>query len=250
MVRLNLEMAGIPFEAGCLFESTAEMLRPYVTQRKPEFSAIVTAEELEIELEYVREAAISENRPWEGFTGAMLEYTAIHRLISEEMLLRDVLLFHGSALAMDGQAYLFTAPSGTGKSTHARYWRRAFGQRVTMINDDKPFLRFARDGGVFACGSPWNGKHRLGQNMAAPLGGVCLLRRGEENRVEPISAGEALPALFRQCHHSREAERELRVLAMLDQLGRNVPLYRLECNLSPEAARTAYAAIHTEGGTK
>lgn len=244
MVKLNLEMAGIPFEVGCLYESTAEVLRPYLSNRKPEFSTFVTHEELEQEEEYAREIAQLENRPAAVFLPSVLEYAAIHRLISEEMMERNVMLFHGSALAMDGQGYLFTAPSGTGKSTHARYWRRAFGNRVTMVNDDKPFLRFEPDGRVLVCGSAWNGKHNLGQNIIVPLHALCLLSRGNENCVELVSVDDAFPTLFQQCYHSQQPEHEIRLLTMLDQLSKNVSLYRLYCNMSVDAAQTAWAAIH------
>lgn len=244
MIHLNLEMAGIPFEVEVLFERTADILKPYQSNRSPAFSAVITREELELEQEYTRETAMLENLTADNFSAPALEYTAIHRLISEEMIERNVLLFHGSALSMDGQGFLFTAPSGTGKSTHSSYWRKAFGERVTMVNDDKPFLRFEPDGQVLVCGSAWNGKHRLGQNITVPLRAVFLLNRGEENRAEPIAADAAFPSLFRQCYHSQNPEREIQVLSMLDQLGKNVPLYELWCNMSVEAAQTACAAIH------
>ena len=244
MIHLNLEMAGIPFEAEVLFERTADILKPSQSARTPAFSAIVTREELELEREYASQTAAMENRPADNYPASALEYTAVHRLISEEMIERNVLLFHGSALAMDGRGYLFTAPSGTGKSTHSRCWRKAFGERVTMVNDDKPFLRFEPDGRVLVCGSAWNGKHGLGQNIMVPLNALCLLHRNKENRVEPITADAAFSSLFRQCYHSQQPEHEIQVLSMLDRLGENVPLYQLWCNISVEAAQTACAAIH------
>ena len=60
-------------------------------------------------------------------------YTKICKRILSDY---DGFFFHSSALALDGEGYLFTALSGTGKSTHTRNWRRLFGDRVTMINDD------------------------------------------------------------------------------------------------------------------
>ena len=73
----------------------------------------------------------------------------------------DGFFFHSSALALDGEGYLFTALSGTGKSTHTRNWRKLFGERVTMINDDKPIIRRI-DGRFFVCGTPWMGKSDIG----------------------------------------------------------------------------------------
>jgi serine kinase of HPr protein (carbohydrate metabolism regulator) len=100
------------------------------------------------------------------------------------------LRIHASAVEVDGKAYLFSANSGTGKSTHTRLWREVFGDRAVMVNDDKPFLRMT-EGAVMVYGSPWNGKHGLGCNLSVPLKAVCILERGEENRIEKISAKQA-----------------------------------------------------------
>ena len=83
---------------------------------------------------------------------------------------------------MDGAAYLFTAPSGTGKSTHTRLWREVFGDRVWMINDDKPMLRISENL-VTAYGTPWNGKHHISRNASAPLKAIVQLNRGKENII-------------------------------------------------------------------
>lgn len=80
----------------------------------------------------------------DGFPDAYIESLALYQNITELLLARDVMQFHCSALEMDGRAYLFTAPSGTGKSTHVRLWRQVFGARVTVINDDKPLVRLQK----------------------------------------------------------------------------------------------------------
>ena len=97
--------------------------------------------------------AEAEGNPKEQRSDSFLENNAIHALIAEKLVEYDILLFHGSALCMDRQAYIFTAPSGTGKSTHARLWREAFGDRVWMINDDKPLIQ-VQDGKAMVYGSP------------------------------------------------------------------------------------------------
>ncbi|WP_455057428.1 hypothetical protein [Jutongia sp.] len=110
------------------------------------------------------------------YTDAYLETLAVYRKIAEWMPMHDTLLFHGSVIAVDGKAYLFTAKSGTGKSTHTRLWREYFGERAVMINDDKPLLKITQDG-VYAYGTPWNGKHRLSTNISAPLGHLHFKKR-------------------------------------------------------------------------
>ena len=103
------------------------------------------------------------------FTDEYLESLALYENLTQLLLSRDVLQFHCSALAMDGRAYLFTAPSGTGKSTHARLWRQVFGPRVTMINDDKPLVRRQTDGSWRVYGTPYGGKHNLQTNTSQPI---------------------------------------------------------------------------------
>lgn len=128
------------------------------------------------------------------FTDSYLETLAVYRKMAEQLLALDTLLFHGSVIAVDGKGYLFTAKSGTGKSTHTRLWREYFGERAIMVNDDKPLLKITENN-VMVYGTPWDGKHRLSSNVVVPLQGICILNRGEENRIEKISAKEGY-ALF------------------------------------------------------
>ena len=176
-------------------------------------------------------------------TPGYLETLAIHRKITEHLIDDSILLFHGSAIALDGKAYLFAAPSGTGKSTHARLWREAFGDRAVMINDDKPFLKLA-DSGVTVYGTPWDGKHHLSTNASAPLAAICILKRSKTNQLEPITQSEALPFLFRQTYRPADAEKLKKTLSLIDKLGSSVSLYRLKCNTDPEAARLAYREMN------
>ncbi len=154
-------------------------------------------------------------------------------------------MFQGSAGAVDGEAYLFPAPSGTGKSPHARLWREAFGDRAVMINDDKPLLRVSEEG-VRVYGTPWNGKHRLGGNLSAPLKALCVLTRDERNHIEPISREEAFAVLFQQSYRPAREENLPRLLALLERLSRKVGLYRLGCNMEPEAAIISYQGMQEE----
>lgn len=174
-----------------------------------------------------------------AYTDAYLETLAVYRKIAEWMPMQDTLLFHGSVIAVDGKAYLFTAKSGTGKSTHTRLWRMYFGDRAVMINDDKPLLRMTENG-VYAYGTPWDGKHRLSTNTCAPLTGICILRRGSNNVIREITAHEAYPMLLQQCYRPMKKEALVHTLQLLDRLKEKVPCYELFCNISREAVEAAY----------
>lgn len=170
------------------------------------------------------------------------EMLAVHRRISDALLERDILLFHGSALSMDGQGYIFAAPSGTGKSTHARLWRERFGDRVTMVNDDKPFLKIGENQ-VTVYGSPWSGKHRLGTNTAVPLHAIALLERAEESSIERIASSDSVAALLQQSYREEDM---LRIFPLVLKLAERVPVYRLRCNMKTEAAELAYREMSIE----
>ncbi|MCR5500013.1 MAG: hypothetical protein K6F31_06445 [Acetatifactor sp.] len=175
----------------------------------------------------------------------VIETLAIYRKLCERLIHRNVLLIHASAIAKDGKAYLFVAPSGTGKSTHTRLWRETFGDKVFMINDDKPLLRF--DGESFlAYGTPWNGKHHLDTNVSVPIGGICFLGRGVENKIWKVSAGDGLVQLLASVYRPDAADGMKKTLELVAELTKRVPLWQMECNISPEAAIMACEAMTQE----
>lgn len=176
-----------------------------------------------------------------------LETLAVYRKIAEWMPMQNTVLFHGSVIAVDGHGYLFTARSGIGKSTHAGLWREYFGERAVMVNDDKPLLQLSEDG-FYAFGTPWNGKHGLGNNMSVPLDAICILKRGNENKIYRITSREAYPMLLQQCYRPT-GTRELRqTLRVIDLLMDRVSFYRLFCNMDTEAAGVAYRGMISNKG--
>ena len=136
------------------------------------------------------------------YSSTFLENMSIRSLLIKKLLDYNAIQLHGSALCMDGEAYVFTAPSGTGKSTHARFWRETFGDRVWMINDDQPMIRI-EGGKAIVYSMPWDGKHHLSRNASAPLKAVVWLTRGTENHIERISKTAAYPILLKQTAKSR-----------------------------------------------
>lgn len=180
----------------------------------------------------------------DGASDAYLETLAVQRKLSEAFPAFGAFLFHASALSMDGKGYLFAALSGTGKSTHAALWRQVFGDRVTMLNDDKPFLRIEDDVRVY--GSPWDGKHRLSTNTSAEVRAICLLERSGENAIVPISYAEAFPLLYRQAYRPKDRQALSQTLDLLNRLGEKVRFYRLSCNMDPEAALVSYGGMCRE----
>ena len=154
----------------------------------------------------------------------------------------DTILFHGSVIAVDGVGYLFTAKSGTGKSTHTRLWRECFGERAVMVNDDKPLLKITHNG-VIAYGTPYNGKHRLGSNISVPLKAICILIRDTVNHIEPITRNQAYTKLLQQVYRPADGEKMMKTLDLLDRLADSIKLYQLGCNMDISAAQVAYEGM-------
>ena len=232
-VQFTTKLAGKAIGVTCLYPSTREFCVGYLTDSQPDFEVSVTRKDIDFERE--KSDKIYEYE----FRDAYLETLAVYRKIAEKMPCFDTFLFHGSAIAVDGEAYLFTAPSGTGKSTHASLWRKLYGDRAVMINDDKPLISISDTGAVIH-GTPWNGKHRLGNNITAPLKAICLLTRAEENSIREISSAEAYPTLIQQSYRPADPMALAMTMTLIDRLAVSARLYRLGCNMEPEAAEVAY----------
>ena len=242
MTEFTIEIAGHAVGIRSMFESTRDYCARYRTEKSPEFFVETCREDLDFEQKKAREEAELEGFRYRDFPDPYLERTAIQRKIAESLFDKDVLVFHGSVVAVDGQGYLFTAKSGTGKSTHTRLWRQVFGDRAAMVNDDKPFLRMT-DRGVLVCGSPWSGKHGLDTNITVPLKAVCILERGTENTIAPIDAKDALYMLLQQSNRPLDRRQYPKYLDLVDILARSVPLWRMQCTIDPQAAEIAHAAM-------
>lgn len=203
-----------------------------------EAEIIVETNETDIDREIER----SPEGEGHSFSRGYLETLAVYRRIAEKMVEYDTFLFHGSAVAVEGEAYLFTASSGTGKSTHTRLWRQLLGDRAVMVNDDKPLIR-ADGSTVRVFGTPYNGKHRLGCDMSANLKALCILERSKENHIEEIDAAQAYPMLIQQTYRPDSPLGLMKTMELIDRLASGVKLYRLGCNMDISAAKIAYEAM-------
>ena len=173
---------------------------------------------------------------------ALHESNCLQRQICRALLDYDGFLLHASALALDEEAYLFTAPSGTGKSTHAALWRQRFAERVSMLNDDKPVLRL-QNGRFVVYGTPWGGKHQLQSNDKAPLRAVSLLRQSSQNSIRRLEQSRLLPILLNQTLRPSETQAMQHLLDLLQYFTDTIPIYELNCTISAEAVELAYGAM-------
>lgn len=215
------------------FEDILRCCRAYLSDSKQtHISVCVTDETLAFERKTAGDA----------FSDGYLETLAVYRAIGEQLPLFDGFIFHSAVIELDGKAYAFAAKSGTGKSTHIRHWRSAFGHRVSPVNGDKPIFRYM-DGVLHACGTPWAGKEGWQRNVCVPLSGICFLERGEVDRIAPISLKDALPKALSQIYLPADRTSAEQTLVLLDRALHETPLWYMQCTDNIHAAQVACDAM-------
>lgn len=237
----DIKIAGMTFHVSSQFSGCMTICEKFLINEPGEHNISITLEDIKDE----RIACANDHSADESLQYAsdeFIETIAFLRKLANYVVDYNRILMHGSAIAVDGKGYIFTARSGTGKSTHTKLLRRLLGVRTRMVNDDKPFVYL--DGDTFyVCGTPWMGKHKLGNNITVPLAGIFFLRRSDENVLETLSADEALPLLLSQCHRPVDAMKMLNTLEIIDKLLQNVPLYDLGCNMDISAAHLSSSVM-------
>lgn len=232
VVQLRIKVADFVFEINNLYPYCEQFLTDYITEDKPHCHITITPEILA-----KRKKKLKGNYPLH-----YVEYLEIYRFICDYLVANGGMLMHGAVIEYNGEAYMFTAPSGTGKTTHILQWKNLYGNSVHIINGDKPLIRCI-DGEFIVYGTPWCGKEHYNRNTKAPLKGIVLLSRGEENSIERISPDKFNEFLLKQVYMPKSPEGVMQSLDFADRLFSSVPLYSLKCNISTDAARVACEAL-------
>lgn len=229
------KIADIVFDADIKYRYTYNVMKDYLVDDEPaRFSIVLTENDI---------AAEKELSPYKDNIDGMYESTALYRkYIYEIMEKYDAFFFHCSAIAVDNKAIMFTARSGTGKSTHRNLWMKNFGDRVKIINDDKPVIRKI-DGKFYVYGTPWRGKEALGNNIRVPAEALCFLSRSETNYIGDIPTAEVIARALNQTVRPKDAKLMGNLLDLLDGFLQQVKCYDLRVNMEDEAAIVAYNKI-------
>ncbi len=229
-----IKLAQLVIEVKSRYRYTYDMCHDYLYDgdEKPVFTVFATNEQIE-----------EERKKTPGFPDDLLENTSIYRNICMEILLYDALFLHSAAISVDNEAYIFTADSGTGKTTHMNLWLRRFGERAFVINGDKPIIR--RIGNeFFVFGTPWCGKEGLNRNVGVPLKSIGIIKRSEVNMAKKTDSRTAMLFLLTQTVRPKGIEYGGKFLEIMNTLISNVPVYTLSCNMMPDACDTAYGAMN------
>ena len=240
----TISLAGVSIEIQSIYDDVYELCRDYLTGQGPDFCVAVTQADIDFEREKSASEARHEGKPVIDFSNGYLETLAVYRKIAEKMLEYDAFLMHGAVVALEEKAYLFTAPSGLGKTTHTRFWLQKYPEAF-ILNGDKPLLRII-GGQVFACGTPWAGKEGQNKNVIVPLKAVCALFRGKENRIDRISFDKVFPLVIAQTYRPSDAAEMKKTLELIGAMGKCTRFYAMACNLDPDAARVAKEGMNED----
>lgn len=165
-----------------------------------------------------------------------LEESGIFRMLAEH---GGVVLHSSYIITQRGEALLFSAPSGTGKSTQAELWRSYAGAKV--INGDRALVK--AENGVTANGILFSGTSGISENVTAPLRALILLRQSGKNELRSVSGKEAFMRLLPQCSYYPDEEENLRlVTGILAEIISAVPVYDFGC-VPDESAVSALSEV-------
>ena len=244
MTDFTISLAGVPARGEAIYPETERFCRDYLSEEAPKFTVKIDQADIDSEREKSAREDEIEGLPTRSFSDRYLERLAVYRKLAKELLSYDTLLFHGSVVAYGGKAYLFTALSGTGKTTHTRLWLKNIPD-CHVLNGDKPLLRVEGER-VLACGTPWQGKENYGCNEILPLEAICILERDATNHIEPVSFGDAMGTLIQQSNRPQETPLLLKTLDLIGRLDKRVRFYRLGCNMEDEAAFVSFRGMTGE----
>ena len=174
-----------------------------------------------------------------------LEFVAAYRKFAGQLPLRDAFVFHCACFDVEGTGVAFAAHSGTGKTTHMNLWQEYLGEKMTVVNGDKPIIRFFNDAPnvPYAYGTFWNGKEHLGCNMRTKLKHICFIERCETNYVERVEKSEIIDRIFNQVYMPKDPIAVMKTMELIDRLLSCCDLWIIHCNMEKEAAEVAYKAI-------
>ncbi len=146
----------------------------------------------------------------------------------------NVLRIHSSAIKAGENVYSFLAPSGTGKSTHARLWEKYCPLATKVINDDQPFYLF-KENKVFAYSSPLSGKNNKYVNDFGVVKAFVILRQAKFNGIKKLDKKHAFTYLYKQVFIPKSVKESEITLELIEKAINTVPVYLLDCDISKQA---------------
>ena len=228
---IKIKMAGLTVMIDNKYQYLEALTTDFLTDDEPDFSVAVTDAEIE--------AARSAHAP--NMSHGYAESIAVYAKIAEFLPKYDAYLIHGVAFSANGGAHVVTAAPGVGKTTHVRLWKNEFPD-VDIINGDKPILRFF-GGEPYICATPWRGKEGLGNKSITKLSSAIFLSRAEGNSITELSASEMADIFLKSVYIPKKIDMMAKLLELVDKTLSSIRTFALSCNMEPQAAHVARAAV-------
>lgn len=219
-----------------------------IETKNPDIVLWVSESEVDNEIERLRYLDDNGVMRYPDISRGEVVSTAVCRRLAEAFLPYDIYLMHGSVVSDGRYAYMFSAPSGTGKTARTLFFLEKIPNSF-VVNGDKPFLKIEK-GRVLACGSPWCGKEGLNTNTMQPLRAIFLLERADETEVTELSFLDALPKLLEQTYFPSDSVLAVKTLGLLKQLEGKVKFYRFQSSYDAESVFQAWNIVKPEADSE
>lgn len=150
----------------------------------------------------------------------------------------ECMMLHASVIENEDRGIVFTAPSGTGKSTQADLWVKY--RDAEIINGDRALIRKCKDE-YRVYGSPYAGSSYIYKDKNTKLELIVILRQGSENRILHLSQKEKYLHLLSELRLSRGNKEAMnKQTDWLLELIESVPIIMFECKPDKEAVNMIY----------
>ena len=231
---MKMTLGNVDLYYNLRFEDTAKWFRWHML---PEAASEQKPIVLSDELFQIRKPEFIPGTP-DGY----IEYRTLVEDTGRALCEQGVFIIHAVAFSWNNYAWLFTAPSGTGKTTQYRNWKQLWPDEVQILCGDMPVLRTDEKDDIWVCPSPWNGKERLGFDAHSdyPLGGVVWLRQSEENHMSPVNIHEMVWPVWHQFIGQCNTELQIRSRERFENLLlQKYPVWLLKNRGDSDSARLA-----------
>ena len=242
-----IQLCGIVIRINALYKKTAHLFGNYIIENfdgNPDFTVEIDYEDVSNEFMITKMGSMltSGSKEYYFFNREHHEFLAIHRKIANRMPFFNRFLMHGSVFSVADQAYMFSAPSGVGKTTRTRLWVEEYPETI-VVNGDKPFLS-VEDNAVIAYGTPWCGKEGWNTNTFKSLHAILFIERAERKScIKQLNFSEAMPFLLQQTYMPKD-EHVMRItLKLLKDMAGKVKFYRFQSEPTHEAIRMAHDKV-------
>ena len=227
--------ADFKIEYDNMYDMFASQCADYISEEEPDFKIELTEQDINSE----RELADGE------FSNSYLETIAFYRKLADILPSKNAFVLHSAFFEVEGEGIAFAAHSGTGKTTHMRLWKKLLGDKMKVVNGDKPIIRFFDEDPKtpYGYGTPWNGKERMGTNSKAPLKHICFIERATDNSCEPMAVADVVDLIFNQVYMPKNPLGAVATIQLINRLVNSCNLWKIKCNMDIEAAATAYNTI-------